>query len=138
MFWRRQPNKRKLYFIDTKQQVRFAVILVFHAVLFPVIFAVLTMVPPFSTALVGEDTQELLSEFLWFSIRHWWVFLVSLSCLACFSVYFSHQIFGPMYRFEKALQEKKDNPAQQVQVRLRKTDYFQNFSRLFEEMLNRS
>jgi hypothetical protein len=90
--------------------------------------------------LIGEDAesiQPLLDQFIDFSIRHWWLALLSLAFVSVASILFSHLIFGPMRRFENALKLKKEFPDLPVFCKLRKGDYFHDFSHLFDEVVNR-
>ncbi len=132
-------TKRKIQFIDKKQQVRFAITVAFFSLLFPVLFLGLSISPALSALLIGEDAagiQPMMGEFLIFCIRHWWVALLSLFFIAMTSVLFSHLIFGPMRRFEIVLKHKRKYPDEIVVCNLRQGDYFHDFSKLLEEVLN--
>ena len=48
----------------------------------------------------------------------------------------SYRVFGPLYRFEKSLLQKRDNPTESVRCSLRKRDYFHELSCLLEGVLN--
>ena len=139
MFSRLNANRRKHHYIDKKQQNRFALEVALHALLFPVLFLVLTMVSTTSALLVGEqweNVQPLLNNFLGFSLTHWWVIVLALANVAYASILFSHRIFGPVCRLEQALMERKLNPEEPVRCGLRKGDYLHEFSALLEEVLN--
>ncbi|MCZ6484172.1 MAG: hypothetical protein O6826_00555 [Acidobacteria bacterium] len=132
-------NKRKIQFIDRKQQVRFAISVAFFSLLFPLLFMGLAVSPALSALLLGDDAagiQPLIGEFLIFCLRYWWLALLSLLFLSMASVLFSHLIFGPMRRFEIVLKQKRENPDEIVVCNLRKGDYFHDFAKLFEEVLN--
>ena len=132
-------SQRKYKFIDRKQQVRFAISVALFSLLFPLLFLGLAVSPSLSRLLIGEDAasiQPLLNQFIDFSVRHWWLALLSLVFVSVASILFSHLIFGPMRRFEIALKQKKEFPDEPVSCQLRKGDYFQEFSWLFGEVLN--
>ena len=132
-------SKRKIHFIDKKQQLRFAITVAFFSLLFPVLFLGLSISPALSALFIGDDAagiQPMMGEFLIFCLRHWWLALLSLFFIAMTSVLFSHLIFGPMRRFEIVLKQKRENPGETVLCNLRQGDYFHDFSRLFEEVLN--
>lgn len=132
-------SQRKYQFIDRKQQVRFAISVALFSLLFPLLFLALALSPSISSVLIGEDAASihpLLDQFIDFSFRHWWVVLISLLFVSVASILFSHLIFGPMRRFEIVLKQKKEFPDQPVFCQLRKGDYFHDFSRLFDEVLN--
>ena len=134
-----QRYRRKYKFIDRKQQTRFAVILGLHALMFPILFLTLTMIPPLTQVFVGDREKiRPLIYLVGFAVQHWWVVLLALGFVAYVSVLFSHQIFGPMRRFEIVLEQKMENPDQPVICRLREGDYFHDFSQQLEEVLNLS
>jgi type II secretory pathway component PulF len=138
--FKKHTYKRKYKFIDKRQQVRFAVDVALHSLLFPIFFLILTILPPFSTMLMGEssdDVKPILLDFFRIAIDHWWILAIALGFVAYFSVLFSHRIFGPIRRFENLLLKKRDDPSSIVRCNLRTADYFQDFSHLFEQVLNR-
>jgi hypothetical protein len=133
-------SQRKYQFIDRKQQVRFAISVALFSLLFPLLFLALAVSPSLSSLLIGEDAasvQPLLDRFIDFVFSHWWLALLSLAFVSVASILFSHLIFGPMRRFEIVLKQKREFPDQPVFCQLRKGDYFHDFSRLFDEVLNR-
>ena len=137
MFRSDRPRRRRAYFIHKKQQIRFAAMLALHALLFPILFLILTAVPPFSNWFVEEEAQVVFRKFLALSIQYWWVWLITIGLIGYVSVSFSHQIFGPISRLEGALRQKRDNPKETVECTVRRTDYFHEFSKLLEDVLNR-
>ena len=133
-------SQRKYQFIDRKQQVRFAISVALFSLLFPLLFLGLAVSPSPSGLLIGEDAaniQPLLDQFIDFSFRHWWLALLCLMFVSVASILFSHLIFGPMRRFEIVLKQKNEFPDEPVFCQLRKGDYFHEFSRLFDKVLNR-
>ncbi|MDA2934823.1 hypothetical protein MYX82_10845 [Acidobacteria bacterium AH-259-D05] len=134
-------SRRKYKFIDKRQQVRFALELMLYALLFPVLFLIMSLTDPIANLIISEDTQNTdptLSGFIDFCVDHWWAVFFALVIVEVISVSFSHRIFGPIHRLENALLLKKRHPSEPVNCRLRPDDYFQDFSRVFEEFLNRS
>ncbi|MDA2938800.1 hypothetical protein MYX75_11130 [Acidobacteria bacterium AH-259-A15] len=139
MFLKRQTERRRQYYLDKKQQARFAVEVALHALLFPLVFLALTMVNATSKVMLARDwelSHLVLSQFLSFCLTNWWVLLLSLGFVAWSSIEFSHRIFGPLHRFERALQSKRTSPTQPVSCKLRRRDYFHQFSEVFDEVLN--
>ncbi len=130
--WRTQK------FIDSKQQLRFALELVLYALLFPMWFLLLSLAAAVANSYMGthEEKMNPLLELLAFCTGHWWEFLIALAMISGVSIFFSHKIVGPIHRFENALIQKTENPTEPVSCRLRKTDYFQDFSRRLHEFLN--
>ncbi len=132
-------TKRKIQLIDRKQQLRFAITVAFFSLLFPLLFMGLAVSPALSALFLGDDAagiQPLIGEILTFCLRHWWLALLSLLFISMTSVLFSHSIFGPMRRFEIVLKQKREYPDESVVCNLRQGDYFHDFSKLLEEVLN--
>ncbi len=129
---------RKQKFIDTKQQLRFAFELVVYALLFPMYFLILSLAAAIVNSFLGQHTERMqpLYELLLFCTGHWWEFLVALAMVSGISVLFSHKIVGPIHRFERALIQKTENPTEPVNCKLRRRDYFHDFSQHLQEFLN--
>ncbi|MCZ6878254.1 MAG: hypothetical protein O7G29_08940 [Acidobacteria bacterium] len=129
---------RKLKFIDKQQQLRFAMELALYAILFPLFFLILSLADPIVNSLMGKHTEKILPLYslLAFCTEHWWEFLLALGLVGWISILFSHRIVGPIRRFENALIQKTENPAEPVNCRLRSKDYFREFSQRLHEFLN--
>ncbi len=125
-------------FIDRRQQTRFAIELTIYAVLFPLLFVVISLIHPIAKQLIGVATEDLepLNAMLAFCLEYWWALLVALALTGFISILFSHRIFGPMRSFEHALLQKKLHPTEPVDPKLRSDDYFQEFSDLLAGCLN--
>ncbi len=132
---KRRFRKRK--FID-KQQLRFALELVLYSMLFPMYFLILSLAAAIVNSFIGKPTEKMqpLDELVGFCAEHQWEFLVAFVLISCTSILFSHRMVGPIHRFERALIQKTENPTESVNCRLRSTDYFQDFSKRFQEFLN--
>ena len=135
-----KPRKRKRRFIDKKQQIRFAIEITVYSLLVPMAFLILAAAEHFSTWMLGgseESIHPLLREILALFLQHWWGAILAVGVVAYVSIWFSHKIFGPIYRFELSLERKKSHPQEQVSCRLRKNDYFRDFSTTLEDFINR-
>jgi hypothetical protein len=137
-----ESRRRSKHFLDW-QQLRFALSVVFYAALFPVFFlGLLATITKMQILLTGDiPDQGALHETLQvrtlnFAYDHIWLLIGTLVYIGVLTLIFSHRIFGPMRSFEAALQERLENPGEPVNCRIRKGDYFRNFSRLFEDALN--
>ena len=136
---RRGIGKRRYQFIERKQQIRFAVTGALFALFFPFFMAALILLPVRAFLLLGEEAEALrpaILEIASFCLNHFWVVLMALGFIAFASVLFSHEIFGPIRRFELALTQKKWHPDQKAFCSLRKQDYFQDFSILLQGFLD--
>ncbi len=133
----RRFKQRKVKFIDRKQQTRFAAEVLVIMILFPLLFYVLVIIPPFSTILLGKNAEVLSTLFtnqLYMIKSVWWVVLFVLVYIAILSVFMSHKIFGPIYRLSQAIQAKLDNQ-QNIHCQLRKGDYFVEFASLLAKLI---
>jgi len=131
-FWR-----RKTKFVDRKQQTRFAIEILVIMMLFPLLFFVLVIIPPFSTIFLGKNAEVLSALFInqLYMIRSvWWVVVFVLAYVALLSVFMSHKIFGPIYRLSQAIRQKL-NGDENIHCRLRKGDYFIDFADLLRELI---
>lgn len=134
----REHSKRKRKVNDRRQQARFAIELTIYAVLFPLLFVVISLIYPIAKQLIGVATEDLepLNAMLAYCLKYWWALIVALALTGFISVLFSHRIFGPMSSFEHALLQKELHPAEPVDPELRPDDYFHNFSDLLAKCLN--
>jgi hypothetical protein len=133
----RNFRRRKIKFIDRKQQTRFAIEILVIMMLFPLLFFVLVIIPPFSTIFLGKNAEVLSSLFInqLYMIRSvWWVVLFVLVYVVILSVFMSHKIFGPIYRLSQVIKQKL-NGDENIHCRLRKGDYFIDFADLLRELI---
>ncbi len=133
-----QRHWRKQKFIDKQPQARFAIELTIDALLFPLLFVVISLIYPIAKQLIGVATEDLepLNAMLAYCLEYWWALLVTLALVGFISVLFSHRIFGPMRSFKRALLQKKLLPTEPVDPKVRSDDYFQDFSDLLAGCLN--
>ena len=132
-------GRRKVQFIDAKQQLWFALTLFLYAIMATILFLWVTLLPDASLVegTVGESfLPPILQQFLALCIQNWWSVFFTFLFLASCALLFSHQIFGPMRRFENTLLQKRKNPSEPVSCDLRKADYFQRFADFLDEFLN--
>jgi len=130
--WRKQKST------DRRQQTRFAIELTIYAVLFPLLFVVISLIYPIAKQLIGVATEDLepLNAMLAYCLEYWWALIVALALTGFISVLFSHRIFGPMRSFRQALLQKELHPTEPVDSKLRPDDYFHEFSDLLAKSLN--
>lgn len=133
---KRRRRKQKL--TDRGQQARFAIELTIYAMLFPLLFVIISLIYPIAKQLLGVATENLepLNAMLAFCLEYWWALIVALALTSFISVLFSHRIFGPMRSFEQALLQKQLHPTEPVDYELRPDDYFHEFSELLAKCLN--
>jgi len=104
-------SRRKTQLIDTTQQFWFALTLFLYAVAI-VLFLWVTLLPDASLVEnpVGESFLPLiLQHFVALCVQNPWSMLFTFLFLAFCAVLFSHQLFGPMRRFESIMLQKREN-----------------------------
>lgn len=133
-----EHRRRKQKSTDGRQQTRFAIELTIYALLFPLLFVVISLIYPIAKQLFGVATEDLepLNAMLAYCLEYWWALITALALTGFISVLFSHRIFGPMRSFKQALLQKKLHPTEPVDSELRPDDYFHEFSDLLAKSLN--
>ena len=120
-------NKRKIYLIDPKFQIRFSVglglFVLFSSILFSfIVYAhfqhLLSLVHPNLVSNFNPETERKKFIILFFGSQ---VLYALLTALAGF--FFSHQIAGPIYKLKKFLGEIRRGDSN-GQLSFRKRDYF--------------
>ena len=95
------------------------------------------------TLITGEVSEKgvlyetLQLEAVRFAFENFWFTLGSLVYVGILTLFFSHRIFGPIRVFDRALRQRLQDPEQPVNCSLRKGDYFQDFSKLLDRVLNK-
>ena len=123
-------------------QLRFGMTIGIYCFIFTLLIICLGSYPPVFERLVGGSDEmagyhrALLLEFTGFIMSHWWIPLLVSLAMGAASVLYSYRIFSSIRHFEEALQLKRRDPYCQVNLSLRKRDYFHQFSNLLEEVLN--
>ena len=117
----------------------FALTLFLYALMSIILFLWITLLP--DSSLVENPVGVfflplILQQFLALCIDHLWGVFFSFLFLASCALIFSHQIFGPIRRFEITMRKKRDSPSERVACGLRRTDYFQKFAKFLDTFLN--
>jgi hypothetical protein len=129
-------NRRWIKFIDPKQQTRLALEIVLLVLLFPVLFYILTVSELWSTIFFGDQAEVMRNLFysqLMLMTKAWHVILLIVLFIAFLSVFFTHKLFGPIYRFTQALEEKMEGQ-KDIYADIRKGDYFEEFAQLVKRI----
>jgi hypothetical protein len=135
-------KRRSRHFLD-RQQIRFGASVVFYAALFPLLFlALLSLLTKVEILITGKVPEQgvlhetLQTRALSFAFEHIWLIAGTLVYVGLLTMIFSQRIFGPIRVFDNAIQDRLENPGEQVNCRLRKKDYFKSFGRRLEQVLN--
>ncbi|HHN65338.1 MAG TPA: methyl-accepting chemotaxis protein [Nitrospirae bacterium] len=133
--------RRRNYFIKKDLQGKyvfmFFIFVVLGSILFTVLFALLsshtlTVVYERNNLRIGLTPMILLKEI----IRAYWLFIISGGLLvALTAVFVTHRFAGPVYRFEKTLEDLIEGRLN-FQIRLRKRDEAKELAERFNKMIN--
>lgn len=133
-FWFRL-KRRRVKFIDPKQQSRLALEIILMVLALPVMFYMFMVTDLWTRVFFGQTQGMAMKAFfetqLGMMAKAWPVIVVCLVFIVFISIFFTHKIFGPMYRFQKVLEAKLRGEGDQFFV-LRRGDYFQDFSEVIK------
>jgi methyl-accepting chemotaxis protein len=121
-----KKSKRRQYLVDKKMQYHllFITIIYFLAILFVV--GISLFVPLMSslhaTDLDPQQRSIIADEILYLHARFWPAFIFITVILSLHSLFVSHRIAGPLYRFRKAYQAVADGDLSRT-IHIRKYDY---------------
>lgn len=130
------PGKRWIKLIDVRQQLRFALEVIVLTLLLPMLFYILTVNPKFGAVFFGDQASQLSHAFhqhFLLLAKAWHVILLIIILIVVISVFLSNKIFGPIYRFRTAIEQKIDGE-KNIHAKIRDGDYFQSFSSLIQEI----
>ncbi len=136
-FSERQTGRRRRFYVDGFQ-VR---LLVLNCIYFLTILLVLTITSfgPVAQRLADESISsaaraEMANLFLTLHSRYWFVALAVFVLLGVHSLYVSHRIAGPLYRFRKTFEEVAGGNLS-IKLRIRKHDYLRRDESSINEMI---
>jgi len=101
-------SKRKRYFIDRKIQTKYIVLTILLLLLYTFLFAVILFLPyiiPLSLDYPIEEQTKAARMLLNLHTSVWPALGVVILIMSALSIFFTHKIAGPVYRFKKDLAE---------------------------------
>ncbi|MCB0272186.1 MAG: hypothetical protein KDD46_04155 [Bdellovibrionales bacterium] len=134
-FWFKFKRRRKKY-VDPKQQSRLAFEILLMVVVLPSLFYIFTISELWTTIFFGSQAETIRGLFYSHLIllkKAWHVIFLILLFIVFLSIYFTHKIFGPMVRFQKVLEAKLKGEGD-IHFTLRRGDYFQDFSKIVQQI----
>ncbi len=132
-----QPHKRRRILIDPFQYRLLLINILYFSVILLVFLGALFLPLIFqldSETLTMMEQGELASEFLSLHARVWPAIFVAFVFLAIHSVFVSHRIAGPLFRFRSTFKAVADGDLS-VRANLRKRDYLGKESQVLNEMI---
>lgn len=134
-------NKRKVYLINPKFQIKFSLLisllLFISSLIYPI--AIYDLTTTFiqkissSSSVFAEDLTTKRKSLL-IILLFWQIGFTSIVFTIC--IFFSHKIAGPIYKTKKYLSEIRDGHGR-PELSFRKGDYFQELASEFNETFNR-
>jgi len=123
---------RKKIIVKPEFQVKLALTFFISIIVYSLILGVVIFYPLYSSlnaATTIEEQARISSIVLFLHHRVWIGFVIVAFLAALQTIFASHRVVGPMYRFEKAVEElKKGNYA--IRIRIRKRDEFKEMEGL--------
>jgi methyl-accepting chemotaxis protein len=136
--WRRRTWRRRNFFIKKELQGKYIfsvfIFMLAGAVLFTTVFGLLsadtlTITYKGSNLQVGRTPIVLVKEI----VKTNWIFIVAGGLLVVIaSIFLTHRVAGPLYRFERTLEEMKKGNFNS-EIRLRSKDEAKEVARMFNE-----
>lgn len=132
---RKYPRKKK--FISREIQGRFLLTVIPYLLIYTAVL-LLVFLAPSALALVSdvplEEQERAAQAFLTFHKSLWPAIFFSLAFIALHSILVSHKIAGPVYRFERRVQELTQGDVS-GHVQLRDGDYFPGLMNALNQMI---
>lgn len=128
-------RRRKFYVhpIQTKYAFLTAILLfIYNFVLVLFLF-----LPPAIKLISGQSLEvkaEAAMQYIILGERIWPAIGVSITILTIISIYITHKMAGPLYRFEKSLRNAADGDLS-ARIRLRKKDDLKEFANIINQLL---
>ena len=123
---------RKKIIIKPEYQIKLALTFFIAIIVYSLILGAIIFYPLYSalnSATSIEEQARISTMVLFLHQRVWIGFLVVAALAAVHAIFSSHRVVGPMYRFEKAVEELK-NGNYTLRIRIRKRDEFKNMEML--------
>ena len=132
--------RRRKYVIRPKLQVRLMILSISYVIFFCAVIGTYLFIP-LMTELDKSDKgsdQALVAakRILYLNEKFWPALLFSFLAIGCHSIFISHKIAGPLYRFNLAFKAMKEGIVS-TPIQLRKGDYLYNEMENINQMLER-
>lgn len=128
-------KRRRFYVHPIQKRYAFLTAILLAAYTFMIVLFLL--LPPAMKLISGQSLEEKAQAAMQYIIlgeRIWPAIAISISILAIISVYITHKLAGPIYRFEKTAKDVINGDLS-VRIRLRKKDDLKDLANLFNQLL---
>jgi len=132
--------KRRKYVVYRKLQLTLLIISLSYVILFCAVMGTYLFIPlmmELDKSGIGSDQAFVAAKrILYLNEKFWPALLLTFFAIACHSLFISHKIAGPLYRFNLIFRAMKEG-AVPSPIQLRKGDYLYNEMENINQMLER-
>ncbi|MDP2907715.1 MAG: hypothetical protein Q8O03_07275 [Nanoarchaeota archaeon] len=132
--------RRRKYVIRPKLQVRLMILSISYVIFFCAVIGAYLFIPlmmELDKSGIGSDQAFVAAKrILYLNEKFWPAFLFSFLAIGCHSIFISHKIAGPLYRFNLAFKAIKEGIVP-MPIQLRTGDYLYNEMENINQMLER-
>lgn len=128
--------KRRRFYIHPIQK-KYALLTAILLATYTFLIVIILFLPPAITLISGsslEKKAQAAMQYIVLGERIWPAIAISISILAIISVYITHKLAGPIYRFEKTAKDVIGGDLS-VRIRLRKGDDLKELANLLNQLL---
>lgn len=129
--------KRRRFYVHPIQK-RYAFFAAILLIIYTSLIVLFLFLPPAIKLISGGSFEEKVQaafQYIALGERIWPAIAISIPILAIISIYVTHKLAGPIYRFEKMLKEMIDGDLS-VRIRLRKGDDLKELACLLNQLLD--
>ncbi len=130
------PFRRRRFYVHPIQK-RYAFLTAILLIAYTFLIVLTLFIPPAITLISGspiEEKAEAAMQYIVLGERLWPAIAISISVLAVISVYITHKLAGPIYKFEKTALDVIGGDLS-VRIRLRKGDDLKELANLLNQLL---
>src|SRR4030042_2976367 len=133
--------RRRKYVIRPKLQVRLMILSISYVIFFCAVIGTYLFIPlmiELDKSDIGSDRALVAAKrILYFNEKFWPALLLSFVAIACHSIFISHKIAGPLYRFNFIFKAIKEGTIP-LPLQVRKKDYLyhdmENINHMLEQL----
>jgi len=125
-----EKYKRRQYFIDKKLQMKYVILTLLLLLIYSILFVIILFVPYMIPVELGSTIEERTTAARMLLALHksvWPSLGMVIIIMSGISIFITHKIAGPVYRFKKTLAEISAGNLE-VKIRLRKNDDLQDLA----------
>jgi hypothetical protein len=133
-----KPHKRRRYLIDKELQLRLLIYNIFYFLILLISVGVGLFLPLYfqieDPTISAEELHKTADMILYMHSRLWPVVVGIFIVMSIHSIFVSHRIAGPLYRFRTIFKQIREGNISK-QINIRKRDFLKNEKLTLEEMM---